>query len=88
MHGAKRKTTGEGERWIKRIGNALVGNGETEAGERPGEMGRAAGVAEGPWDLRGERNSAGNGADWERDEITHTPPRGLPHSDSPIRMSK
>lgn len=47
------------------------------------------GVAEGPWDLPGKSETRpGDGAGCGGGMRLHTPPRGLPHSDSPIRMSK
>lgn len=46
------------------------------------------GVAEGPWDLPEKSETRPVMGRTGRGMRLHTPPRGLPHSDSPIRMSK
>lgn len=83
MHGVKRKTARDADMDQAYWERAVVGNGKQSLGK-----GRNGGCAEGPWDLP-EKSESGLGMGYGGGGMRlHTPPRGLPHSDSPIRMSK
>lgn len=50
--------------------------------------GGRGGIVQGRARVGKERGGRQRRTGWKRRVRLHTPPRGLPHSDSPIRMSK